>query len=637
MPFPSLTEITEALQNPQVSFINKRLASGTLTNPTDPIRDSGQYAAVSQIRIQGKDFALRIPIRSWENSGPRYRMIESDICSKISAFVDCQLLSSAIKVPVRDGPRHDVVVMEWVYGTELAIFVKEAAERGAIHDLEQLRKSLQQACNELQDLRVSHGDLSPRNVLVRGSEGSNPVTIKLVDYDFVSHPSLTFTTRIPQSPTRHPARPDISDTSTDLFAFHLYDTVLETLIMSPEIIRQLDGDNDQTLFISFSDPTAESSKNLEIFRAVNPMGVSRLEALASGPYLDTPACANPKFDVPADTVPSSDWRSLKKKAGKRLSVFGYVRKHEGELVILEMPTPNNLFTGVVVSPRRGRQQAVIAIGEPLIVVGTIRERGGQIIIDQADVAAPGDDRVREQVPKGWMRKHIATTRKRLRDRFGRDLYEDSVATQTSSSPTPKAGRPEAATFSKTLNFPPFDGSGPQRRSFAEPPPMGIDTTRQYTATLRTSLGKIEISLDALAAPRTVNNFVFLALHHFYDGLIFHRVVKNDSVHSGDPTGLGIGGPGYTFDDGRATGGLYEVGSVAMAHTGRNTLGSRFFIVSGPAGCGVPVVYTKFGKVTKGLRTVEKIQAVPTRNILDARSYRPVEDVVLESVTITING
>jgi cyclophilin family peptidyl-prolyl cis-trans isomerase len=637
MPFPSLTEIKEALQNPQVSFINKRLASGTLTNLTDPIRDSGQYAAVTQIRLQGKDFALRIPIRSWENSGPRYRMIESEICSKSSAFVDCQLLSAAIKVPVRDGPHHDVVVMEWVYGTELAIFVKEAAERGAIHDLEQLRESLQQACNELQNLRVSHGDLSPRNVLVQGSADSNPVTIKLVDYDFVSHPSLNFTTRIPQSPTRHPARPDVSDTSTDLFAFHLYDTVLETLILRPEVIRQLDGDDDQTLFISFSDPTAESSMNLEILRAVNPTGVSRLETLATGPYLDTPACASLKFDVPGDTLPSSDWRLLKSKSGKQVSVFGYVRKHEGGLVILEMPTPNNQYTGVVVSLRRGRQQAVIAIGEPLIAVGTIRERGGQIMIDQADVATPGDDRIREKVPKGWMRKHIATTRKKLRDKLRRENSNDFTTPQNSKSRAATAGRPDAIEPSSGLRFPPFDGSGPQRRSFTEPPPMGIDITKQYIASMQTSLGKIEVSLNASAAPRTVNNFIFLALHHFYDGLIFHRVVKNHSIYSGDPTGVGVGGPGYTFDDGRATGEPYKVGSVAMAHTGRNTLGSQFFIVSGPDGCVVPSVYTMFGRVTKGLRTLEKIQSVPTPRFLDARTYRPVTDVVIESITISIRS
>jgi peptidylprolyl isomerase len=167
--------------------------------------------------------------------------------------------------------------------------------------------------------------------------------------------------------------------------------------------------------------------------------------------------------------------------------------------------------------------------------------------------------------------------------------------------------------------------------------MGIDITKQYIASMKTSLGKIEVSLNASAAPRIVNNFIFLALHHFYDGLIFHRVVKNHSVHSGDPTGVGVGGPGYTFDDGRATGEPYEVGSVAMAHTGRNTLGSRFFIVSGPDGCGVPSVYTKFGRVTRGLRTLEKIQSVPTPRFLDVRTLRPVTDIVIESVTISIRG
>ncbi len=97
-------------------------------------------------------------------------------------------------------------------------------------------------------------------------------------------------------------------------------------------------------------------------------------------------------------------------------------------------------------------------------------------------------------------------------------------------------------------FPPFDGSAPKRQDFSEAPEMGIDPSKRYTAKLDTSLGEIVIALDAVKAPKTVNNFVFLALHHYYDGVIFHRIINGFMCQGGDPTGTGRGGPGYRFED-----------------------------------------------------------------------------------------
>ena len=128
-----------------------------------------------------------------------------------------------------------------------------------------------------------------------------------------------------------------------------------------------------------------------------------------------------------------------------------------------------------------------------------------------------------------------------------------------------------------LRVPPFDGSAPKRQQFPEPPAMGIDPNKRYTATLDTSLGEIVIALDAVKAPKTVNNFVFLALHHYYDGVIFHRIINGFMCQGGDPTGTGRGGPGYRFDDELPKAGQYQIGSVAMANAGPNTNGSQFFL------------------------------------------------------------
>ena len=173
-----------------------------------------------------------------------------------------------------------------------------------------------------------------------------------------------------------------------------------------------------------------------------------------------------------------------------------------------------------------------------------------------------------------------------------------------------------------------DGTSEKRQRFDAAPPMIIDTAKTYTATMVTSKGTLEIVLDALAAPVTVNSFVFLARWHYYDGIVFHRIIPGFVLQGGDPTGSGSGGPGYRFDDELPKPGRYELGSLAMANAGPNTNGSQFFVISGPDGIRLPPLYALFGKVVKGLDVVASI------NDLGTPSGRPKEDVVIESVTIT---
>ena len=160
--------------------------------------------------------------------------------------------------------------------------------------------------------------------------------------------------------------------------------------------------------------------------------------------------------------------------------------------------------------------------------------------------------------------------------------------------------------------------------------MGIDPAKRYTASMETSMGTLVIALDPIAAPRTVNNFVYLAAQHYYDGVIFHRIISGFMCQGGDPDGSGRGGPGYKFGDELPKPGKYQIGSLAMANAGPNTNGSQFFIVSGPSGCGLPPLYSLFGQVVKGLDIVEMMQNVPT-----GPGDRPKTDVVIKSVAITV--
>lgn len=177
-------------------------------------------------------------------------------------------------------------------------------------------------------------------------------------------------------------------------------------------------------------------------------------------------------------------------------------------------------------------------------------------------------------------------------------------------------------------IPATDGSSPKTQRFDSPPPMIIDPAKRYTAEVTTNKGTLTVALDPVAAPKTVNNFVFLARFHYYDGIVFHRIIPGFMCQGGDPEGTGRGGPGYRFDDELPAPGRYEIGSLAMANAGPNTNGSQFFIVSGRDGVSLAPSYSLFGKVVKGLDILTAIEAV------GSRSGTPSEDVVIESVTIT---
>jgi cyclophilin family peptidyl-prolyl cis-trans isomerase len=165
-------------------------------------------------------------------------------------------------------------------------------------------------------------------------------------------------------------------------------------------------------------------------------------------------------------------------------------------------------------------------------------------------------------------------------------------------------------------------------SYPIPPEMVIDTSKTYTATIRTNRGDITARLFADEAPATVNNFVFLAQEGFYDGVIFHRVIENFMIQGGDPTGTGTGGPGYRFADeldAAHTHG-YRMGTLAMANAGPNTNGSQFFIMH--VDYGLPPQYAVFGKTVEGLDVVDEIATSPT-----GADDRPHEDVVIATIEI----
>ena len=210
------------------------------------------------------------------------------------------------------------------------------------------------------------------------------------------------------------------------------------------------------------------------------------------------------------------------------------------------------------------------------------------------------------------------------------------ASTTTSTTAPRASAQQAADKAAVAAGCPSSPTAKLTKpSWKTAPPMTIDTSKTYTATIKTDVGSFDVKLNAAGTPVTVNNFVFLANQKFYDCVTFHRVIPQFMDQTGDPTGTGTGGPGYTFADELPpkASPQYPLGSVAMANSGPNTNSSQFFIVAGPQGESLPASYSLFGQVTSGMNVVNTINADGNSNTASNGIPPKVIHRIL-SVTIT---
>jgi len=207
-----------------------------------------------------------------------------------------------------------------------------------------------------------------------------------------------------------------------------------------------------------------------------------------------------------------------------------------------------------------------------------------------------------------------------------------TSTTTSTTTLPQTAASTTTTISlagdtTSANCPSNFSASLKKPSWSSAPPMIIDPTKTYAATVTTDVGSFTIALDASTAPKTVNNFVFLAENHFYDCVVFHRVIPNFMDQTGDPTGTGSGGPGYQFADENIPTNGYTAGEVAMANSGKNTNGSQFFVLVAPYQTDS---YSLFGHVTSGLSVVQKINSDGSSAGTPKVRHRIVSVVISES-------
>jgi cyclophilin family peptidyl-prolyl cis-trans isomerase len=204
-------------------------------------------------------------------------------------------------------------------------------------------------------------------------------------------------------------------------------------------------------------------------------------------------------------------------------------------------------------------------------------------------------------------------------------------TEKPSSGAEPAGTP-TATATRQTGCAKVANPGAKQEPKLSRPDAKLSAKRTYVATVATSCGDFQITLDAKRAPKTGGNFAYLVSKRFYDGLTFHRIVPDFVIQGGDPAGNGSGGPGYTVVEAPPKDLSYDPGVVAMAKTQTDpsgASGSQFFVVTGSGAASLPPQYALLGKVTEGMDVVKKIGAVQA----DPNTGQPVTPVVIKSIRI----
>jgi cyclophilin family peptidyl-prolyl cis-trans isomerase len=215
-----------------------------------------------------------------------------------------------------------------------------------------------------------------------------------------------------------------------------------------------------------------------------------------------------------------------------------------------------------------------------------------------------------------------------------DAASTTTTTKSASTATTAKGATTTATGKAALPAGCVTTVPPKANppTFKAPPPMTIDVSKTYVAHVSTTCGDFDITLDPKVAPKTANSFVFLANQHFYDGLTFHRLVKDFVIQGGDPKGDGSGGPGYELPTEPPKDG-YHAGSVAMANAGPGTTGSQFFVTVSEDGAkglgGPPYLYSDLGSVTKGMDVIQKLMT-----FAPASDGPPTMPLYINSITIS---
>ena len=381
--FPSRPEYNAVLVNHQKSFVDTFLKGATPQRGNNGfyIVGGGSFAVVSKVKIGADLWALRLPTAKQDGADERYRAISTEVSNNSDVFVDVKYITNGVDAPVGSGSIRPIVLMKWVNGTVVREFVIDACSKNDRDSLIKLREAFVLLAKKMHQHGISHGDLSPDNIIV--DQKGDELRLQLVDYDSVQiekHGPIP--TSVPLTPMRHPGGPTIADLRSDALPFLIYFGVLTALISRPELGKNPDNYDQKFLIDSQIARNGLEDEMMQQLHKAAPEEIDRIIEALKNPYDQTPQIFEEAASevTPETAIISSDWMELIRQVDKQVTIHGFVKEKMADNKFLIRK--HGVFSqgGKLSVVLQKSPKTPIQVGDEILVTGELRRKNDEYMI-----------------------------------------------------------------------------------------------------------------------------------------------------------------------------------------------------------------------------------------------------------------
>jgi hypothetical protein len=381
--FPTRVEYNAAIVNHKATFRYPRLQDAVPQRASNGtyIIGGGAYAVVSKISIGQEQWALRLPTAKQNGADARYKAIAAEVASGNDLFVKVIYAPDGIEAPVGSGLIRPVVLMEWVNGAVVRDFVIEACEIEDCRALQSLRDAFVKLAENMHRSGVSHGDLSPDNIIV--DQTGDEIQLQLVDYDSVQiEKTGPLPSSVPLTPMRHPGGPIIADLHSDKLPFLIYFGVLTALINNPALGKNPDNYDQKFLIDSQIAREGLGDEMMQHLHHAAPDEIDRIIEALKNPYEQTPRIFEEAvIEVKRESaIISSDWMELIRQVDNQVTVHGFVKEKMADNKFLIRKDGVFSQGGKLSVVLHKSPKTPIQVGDEIFVTGELRRRNDEYMI-----------------------------------------------------------------------------------------------------------------------------------------------------------------------------------------------------------------------------------------------------------------
>jgi hypothetical protein len=399
--FPSRPEYNAVLVNHQTSFVDAFLKGATPQRGNNGfyIVGGGTFAVVSKVKIGADLWALRLPTAKQDGADERYRAISTEVSNNSDVFVDVKYITNGVEAPIGSGSIRPIVLMKWVNGTVVREFVIDACSRSERGLLIKLREAFVILAMKMHQHGISHGDLSPDNIIV--DQKGDELRLQLVDYDSVQIEKYgPIPTSVPLTPMRHPGGPTVADLHSDALPFLIYFGVLTALINNPELGKNPDNYDQKFLIDSQIARNGLEDEMMQQLHKAAPEEIDSIIEALKIPYDQTPQIfEEAALEVTLETaIISSDWMELIRQVDKQVTVHGFVKEKMAENKFLIRK--HGVFSqgGKLSVVLHKSLKTPIQVGDEILVTGELRRKNDELMIHASQLElksnlTPGENEV----------------------------------------------------------------------------------------------------------------------------------------------------------------------------------------------------------------------------------------------------